>query len=96
MFIGLMAKIKIKEITESGGAAPYQLSALTECGNEIYLRYRWGNLKWGFVQKDEYIPSSYVYSEKIGDDLDGFPDDALFKEKLKDQLDFPDGFVFSY
>jgi hypothetical protein len=53
-------------------------------------------LKWGFVQKDEYIPSSYVYSEKIGDDLDGFPDDALFKEKLKDQLDFPDGFVFSY
>jgi len=96
MFISLMDKVKIKEIKYSGGAAPYQLSASTECGNEIYLRYRWGNLKWGFVQKGENIPSSYVYSEKIGDDYDGFPDDALFKEKLKDQLDFPDGFIFDY
>lgn len=91
-----MEKLKIKEIKESGGAAPYQLSALTECGNEIYLRYRWGYLKWGFIKKGEIIPSSYVYSEKIGDDYDGFPYDELFKEKLKDQLDFPEGFVFCY
>ncbi len=33
-------KIKVEKIIYSGGACPYQLSAVCEDGREIYLRYR--------------------------------------------------------
>lgn len=86
--------VKIKKITYCGGAAPYQLEAITECGQEIYLRYRRGRLSWGFVERGRCIPDNYVFSEKIGDDYDGFADDELFKRVLGDALIFPDGFKF--
>lgn len=84
---------KVTKIIYSGGAAPYQLEAETDQGR-IYLRYRGGYLRWGFLKENEIVPHPYTFSEKIGDDFDGWPDDELFKETLKDSLEFPEGFKF--
>ena len=89
--------IKIKEITESGGACPYQLEAVTECGRRIYLRYRSGRLRWGFLTDESRLtPEKYEFDRKIGDDLDGYPDDELFKKELNGTLEFPRDFIFQY
>jgi len=86
--------VKIKKILEEGGAAPYQLEALTEDNRKIYLRYRGGYLSWGFLNKGEIVPHPYTFREKIGDDYDGSADDELFKKVLGNSLVFPDGFKF--
>ncbi len=77
------------------GACPYQLSALTSCDREIYLRYRGGYLRWGFLDDSNRLtPREYEFSQKIGDEYDGGPDDVLFKEALVNSLQFPEGFNF--
>jgi hypothetical protein len=86
--------IKVKEILEHGEACPYQLNALTECGKEIYLRYRRGWLAWGFIEKWQVIPEPYIFRQKIGDDYDGFADDESFKKALAESLVFPPDFRF--
>lgn len=88
--------IKIKEIIESGGACPYQLVANTECGKRIYLRYRNGRLRWGFLTDHEITPNKYEFDKKIGEDLDGFPDDEIFKKVLDSSIEFPHDFLFNY
>jgi hypothetical protein len=87
--------VKVTKIIYSGGFCPYQLEALSSDGREIYLRYRGGYLRWGFVDpKSKFVPDHYEFSEKIGDDYDGGANDKVFKEILKDQLEFPEGFTF--
>jgi hypothetical protein len=86
---------KVTKILSSGGACPYQLSALTECGREIYLRYRGGHLRWGFLDNpDRLTPTKYEFSQVIGNEYDGSANDATFKIALKDSLEFPEGFSF--
>lgn len=86
---------KVTKVLEAGGFCPYQLSAFTECGREIYLRYRGGYLRWGFLDdKNRLVPDKYEFSQPIGDMYDGSPDDKLFKEALKGSLEFPEGFSF--
>ena len=87
--------VKIKKILESGGARPYQLTAVTECGKTIYLRYRNGRLRWGFLSDYNTVPSKYEFDKVIGDRLDGFPDDEAFKRELGESLKFPELFEFS-
>jgi hypothetical protein len=86
---------KIAIITYSGGVCPYELEAITCCNRSIYLRYRDGLLRWGFLDdKNKILPVKYEFEQKIGDHLDWFPDDKLFKLKLAESLEFPDNFVF--
>jgi hypothetical protein len=85
---------KITKIIESGGFCPFQLEAQTEDGRMIYLRYRGGLLRWGFVGKDRLTPDEYEFSAQIGGQYDGSADDKEFKAALKDSLEFPEGFSF--
>lgn len=85
----------VKKIIYSTGSCPFQLEAETFCGRRIYLRYRNGYLRWGFLDdKNCLTPKKYEFSRSIGDQYDGSPDDKLFKEALKGSLEFPDGFNF--
>lgn len=85
--------VKIKKIIYAYGCCPFQLEAETECGKRIYLRYRGGYLRWGFLDdKNRLIPAKYEFSQPIGDMYDGCSDDKLFKESLKGVLEFPEGF----
>lgn len=86
--------VKVKKVLEAGGWAPYQLNAETECGREIYLRYRGGRLRWGFVGKGRLTPETYEFGAQIGGEYDGCADDKAFNEALKGSLEFPDGFSF--
>ena len=86
--------IKLSKIIFCGGAAPYELTAITECGKDFYLRYRNGRLRWGFVKKRDIIPSKWEFDQKIGGDLDWEVDDILFKSHLEKQIEFPKGFKF--
>lgn len=86
--------IKIKEIVRAGGACPYQLYAITTAGSHLYLRYRWGTLSFKVTPSEDTRITDYDYSRKVGDDMDGFANDALFKTLLKDLIEFPSGFTF--
>jgi hypothetical protein len=88
--------VKITKILYAGGAAPYQLEAMTSIGRNIYLRYRGGRLRWGFMGKNGLTPDKYEFAAVIGDEYDGWPDDKLFKSILKDQLEFPLDFKFEF
>ena len=86
---------KVTRVIYGAGACPYQLEAETEGGRKIYLRYRGGYLRWGFLDdKNRLVPAKYEFSQPIGDMYDGSPDDKLFKEALRGSLEFPDGFNF--
>jgi hypothetical protein len=93
--------IKIAKIDYAGGACPYQLEATTDDGKWLYIRYRGGMLRyvvaethtqWMKSKKDSW----YDFSQKIGDDFDGYPDHDKFMEVLKDKIQFPEGFKFDF
>lgn len=86
--------IKVSKILESGGAAPYQCVFETECGHTGYLRYRFGNLRVGFLKKNQFYPDEFFFSSKIGDRLDGCGDNELFRKALSTIIEFPEGFTF--
>lgn len=86
---------KVTKVIYCAGACPYELEAKTACERRIYLRYRNGYLRWGFLDdKNRLTPAEYKFSQPIGDQHDGSPDDKLFKEALKGSLEFPEGFNF--
>jgi len=71
----------------------------TSCGNWGYLRYRGGWLRCGIAKDSVEFFRNWKYNvinEKIEGDFDGWPDDELFKNKLKGKLVLPDGFKFEY
>ena len=86
--------IKVTKILEQGGACPFQLLAQTECGRKIYLRYRGGLLRFGFLNANKIVPDEYIFSKLIGDRLDGSPDDAEFKNELAAHIEWPEVFNF--
>ena len=87
--------IRIKQVIYSGGACPYQLEAITDDDKTIYLRYRGGYLRYGYVEKGDIVPKQYIFSKQIGDEYDGGPDDEMFKSVLSDKIVFPKDFNFS-
>ncbi len=92
--------ITITKVLSSGGAAPFQMEFLTENCLWGYLRYRGGHLRCGVVKnKNDFWHGDNkwnynVIDQQIGDDLDGWPDDEMFKKALLGKLILPDGFVF--
>lgn len=96
---GLIFPIRVSSVIESGGVCPYEIEFKTACGKWGYLRYRSGFLRCGIAKdaREFYRNWNYnVINEKIGDDLDGWPDDKLFKEKLDGKLVFPNDFKFEH
>ena len=86
--------LKVAKILESSGSCPFQLVALTECNRKIYLRYRGGRLRFGFIKENQLTPDEYLFSEQIGHQLDGCADDALFRKALAGVIEFPENFTF--
>jgi len=90
--------MKVKKITDCGGACPYQCEGFLEDGREFYLRYRSGNLTlraWdqtGTMMADK----SVVFREGIGGEFDGWPNNDLFHQKLDAIIEFPKDFIFQY
>lgn len=37
--------IVVAKVTNAGGACPFQVEGVTDKGEEVYARYRWGNLR---------------------------------------------------
>jgi hypothetical protein len=37
--------IVVAKVTSAGGACPFQVEGVTDKGEEVYARYRWGNLR---------------------------------------------------
>lgn len=62
--------IVVKEITEFGGACPFQLEGKTDKGESVYARYRWGHLR---VEVNNEI----VFTKQLGEDQD---DEAVLKQ----------------
>lgn len=90
--------IKIVKIDSAGGACPYQIEGETENGEYFYLRYRHGLLMAGISDKEETfthsINSYNVVNQQLGDEYDGWPDDAKIRKAIEGKIIFPDGFIF--
>jgi hypothetical protein len=69
--------IIVSEIIEAGGACPFQVSAKTDKGEEVYARYRWGQLR---VEVEKEV----VFVKQIGEDQD---DEAILNEQRASGLD---------
>ena len=65
--------IKIKELTETCSACPKQFLGLTEDGQEVYIRFRYGTLRID-------IGGSSIYHESVSDGLDG----VISLDKIKE------------
>ena len=86
--------VKVSKILEAGGAAPYQCVFVTECGHGGYLRYRFGNLRVGFLKDNQIYPDEFFFSSFIGHKLDGCGDNELFRKALSNVIEFPEDFTF--
>lgn len=78
---GMNKKFKVKSCVQTCSACPSQWNIYTTDGQYIYARYRWGGLTLtlNMGQPD----SKVIYSEGIGDGLDG----VLSTQELKDHTD---------
>lgn len=90
--------MKVKEITSSGGACPYQCEGVLEDGRIFYLRYRWGKLTLRAAAHEDFLweNDSVVFSKVIGNSLDGCVDNEKVHKELDQIIEFPQGFVFEY
>lgn len=90
--------MKVKQITSSGGACPYQCEGILEDGRIFYLRYRWGKLTLRVAAHEDFLweNNSVVFSKVIGEDMEGFADNEKFHQELDGIIEFPEGFVFEY
>ena len=82
---------KIKNLVMTCGACPTQWDAVTEEGENVYIRYRWGKLTAHFVENGFPLKGSYsgeIYSERVGDEFHGVMDTEQMEEHLSGVLDF--------
>lgn len=87
--------IKIKKIIHLTNACPFECEMLSDDGKSIYLRYRNGRLRAGYISSGSMMaPEEYFFDKTIGDALDGFPDDDLFKLVLRNIFELPPHFNF--
>lgn len=86
--------IIVNTIEESGGACPYELVGTTNNGEWFYLRYRNGMLRYVVKKHPHEFDLQYDYSKKVGEDLDGWPHDELFKKELSGLVQLPENFIF--
>ena len=71
------SRIIIKEIIYAGGACPFQVEAITNKGEEIYARYRWGQLQIEITLDNG--DREVIFRKQIGKDQD----DKAEIEKLR-------------
>jgi len=85
--------MKIVDLNRSLMACPSQWEGTLEDGRSIYIRYRGGQFSarvgykgdpWSAVMGDE------VVGKKLGDDLDGYLDDADLLEALGEGWELPE------
>lgn len=62
--------IVVAKVTSAGGACPFQVEGVTDKGEPVYARYRWGNLR---VE----VANEIVYRWRKNEDQD---DDARIAE----------------
>ena len=74
---------KVKEITQTCFACPSQWEGKTIGGDEVYIRYRHGDLRVD-------INDNTVWGDGFGDPLDGFMTYDELKINLKDVLELPE------
>lgn len=70
--------IIVKKIIYAGGACPFQVEALTDKGEEIYARYRWGNLSIEITQANG--EREIVFQKQIGKDQDDAAQIKIMRE----------------
>ena len=86
--------VTIKKILYAGGACPYQIEAITDDDKFFYLRYRWGNLRFGVWENEAAFDiGRYMFSKSIGDEYAGWGDNELIAKALEGQVVFPEGFI---
>jgi len=58
--------IVVKEILHAGGVCPFQVEGKTSQGEEIYARYRWGQLRVEITHENG--ERDIVFTKQIGED----------------------------
>jgi len=74
-------KYTVKQLEQTCSACPSQWEGTTECGKDIYIRYRWGSLSLKINGKQKF--TAY-----IGNELDGVIGIEDIQNYLKDYLKF--------
>jgi hypothetical protein len=80
---------KVKDFYIEVDGCPFCAILNTDCGERLYLRYRFGRLKVGVLEKDHEYPKEWFFDEAVGDKLDGLADTALFRKALSGIAEIP-------
>lgn len=72
---------EVVELTMTCSACPAQWNGKTKCGQEVYIRFRWGFLSAS-------LDGVSIYGESLGDTLDGYMDEPEMKKALVNVLFF--------
>lgn len=81
----MSAKPKLRDLDKFTFACPCQWWARTEDGQDVYIRYRFGELSWGIgADRDEAITNSGDHGREVGSDLDGVMETDEMLKHLSD------------
>jgi hypothetical protein len=83
--------IKVVKVMKTCGAFPAQWEGKTEDGKDVYVRYRWGNLRVHVanVTGEDALYGTCVVDESYGDELCGELSYGELKELTKDVMEWP-------
>jgi len=87
-------KAKVNKIIRTCSACPSQWEGTLSDGRMIYIRYRWGFLTVSVSDGptnsiDDAVKGYKIYSEQIGDPLDGILGYGKLKGIISDFVDLP-------
>lgn len=74
-------KVTVKKLMQIGYACPSQWQAITDSGQDVYIRFRWGYLSLRVAEEE-------IYGEQIADRFDGVLSDSDMRKVLSDYCVF--------
>ncbi len=84
--------IHVTQVTEMGGACPWQLEGRTDDGRDVYARYRGGRVA---VYVGVMWPETKhgVFEQRFGEPLNGWLNGATLAALTKGLIEWPDSVV---
>jgi hypothetical protein len=86
-------EVKVTSLFKTCNSCPSQWEGGTQDNRQIYIRYRYGRLtvSVGDVGDDDEfaaVRGEVIFSDDIGDDLDGYLSDDEMRERLRGVVEF--------
>ena len=87
-----MSAIRVSRLTQTCERSPSQWEGLTDDGQFVYVRYRWGCLSIGSGKTiDEAVTNANnLFEKSFGDKRDGYLEYDMLREVTAGVIDWPE------